>query len=972
MLAAGAGARRAQQGKAEHLAAAEALKALEERPHLVCHATMLLNRLRQVAGANAATTAANATHGSSASSMAPRHFDVAALFAFVLPAVSVPPLPSSLGAVLGLDLSDDDPASLHALARALLALLAEGNCPAPGQAAGLARMLARGGWPWAEAVLQALGQTAQTSGEALFDVDALAAWKRLPEWEENPPQPPPGQQPVAAEEAVRELARILGPRAEERPDQRRYAAAVAEAFAPRPSRHENTILLAEAGTGLGKTLGYLSPAALWARRNAGAVWVATYTRNLQRQLLEETRRLWPEPALHRRRVSVRKGRENYLCLLNAEETLGQLAASGTQGMLLAALLARWLAATVDGDMVGGDFPAWLLPLLGGERLAQATPMSLGLTDRRGECTYTACRHFRKCFIEKARVRAERADVVIANHAVVLVAAAINVLLGETEPLKALQGVQPGRIVFDEGHHLFDAADSAFSGHLSMLEAAELRRWIRGAERSRRRGRGLRERLGDLLLPGQGGLDLLQQVEEAARILPAEGWRQRLQQHMPVGPAERFFLLVREQVLARNVRTQQGAQAAGRELEADCFPLNEGLAEAADALADALAVSQQGMARLSSLLLARLEAEAKTLTSAERSRLESLARGLIRRSELMLGGWRAMLRRLREKPAGGQNGGTREEQQAAGQADARTEAQAEAQVEDQDERIIMWFSIEHAFGQEHDIGLHAHWVDPTIPLAETVLKPADSVVITSATLRDSATDAENWRSAEMRTGAVHLPWVARRASFPSPFDYASNARIFVVSDLDRENMDQLAAAYRELFLATGGGALGLFTAISRLKAVHRRILPSLATAGLPLYAQHVDAMDTGTLVDIFRAQRDACLLGTDAVRDGIDVPGDSLRLLVMERVPWSRPTILERARQQAFGRQRWTDMQVRLRLRQAFGRLIRKADDRGVFVLLDNRLSSRFYPAFPPDVPIRRLRLAEAIAETRAFLHGNGT
>ena len=101
--------------------------------------------------------------------------------------------------------------------------------------------------------------------------------------------------------------------------------------------------------------------------------------------------------------------------------------------------------------------------------------------------------------------------------------------------------------------------------------------------------------------------------------------------------------------------------------------------------------------------------------------------------------------------------------------------------------------------------------------------------------------------------------------------------------------------RELFLAAGGGALGLFTAIARLREVHRRIAEAMERSGLALYAQHVDAMDTGTLVDVFRAERDACLLGTDAVRDGIDVPGRSLRLVVFDRVPWPRPDLLHRAR-----------------------------------------------------------------------------
>ena len=139
------------------------------------------------------------------------------------------------------------------------------------------------------------------------------------------------------------------------------------------------------------------------------------------------------------------------------------------------------------------------------------------------------------------------------------------------------------------------------------------------------------------------------------------------------------------------------------------------------------------------------------------------------------------------------------------------------------------------------------------------------------------------------------------------------------------------------------------------------------------------MDTGTLVDIFRAERDACLLGTDAVRDGVDVPGEALRLMVFDRVPWPRPDILHKARRERFGGRAYDEMLTRLRLKQAFGRLVRKADDRGVFVMLDSALPTRLTTAFPDGVEVHRVGLAEAVALTRAFLapaadavHGMGT
>ena len=231
------------------------------------------------------------------------------------------------------------------------------------------------------------------------------------------------------------------------------------------------MLLAEAGTGIGKTLAYLSPASLWAEASGGTVWVSTFTKALQRQLDAEGPRLFADPDERARRIVVRKGRENYLCLLNLEDAL-QGAFSG-RAAILAQLVGRWAAYSKDGDMVGGDLPGWLPSLF---RRAGAT----ALTDRRGECVYAGCPHYRRCFIERAERAGREADIVIANHALVMINAA-----------RAREDA-PQRIVFDEGHHLFDAADSTFAVTFGGQDAIEMRRWIVGPEgksRGRRRGLG---------------------------------------------------------------------------------------------------------------------------------------------------------------------------------------------------------------------------------------------------------------------------------------------------------------------------------------------------------------------------------------------------------------------------------------------------------------------------------------------------
>ena len=138
------------------------------------------------------------------------------------------------------------------------------------------------------------------------------------------------------------------------------------------------------------------------------------------------------------------------------------------------LIARWALATSDGDIQGGDLPGWFSELFGAATV-------LSLADRRGECIHAACAHWKRCFVEHTIRRARTAQLVVANHALVMAQAAWGGLDDASVPT---------RYVFDEGHHVFDAADSAFSAELSGSETAELRRWLLGAEGGRSRARGL--------------------------------------------------------------------------------------------------------------------------------------------------------------------------------------------------------------------------------------------------------------------------------------------------------------------------------------------------------------------------------------------------------------------------------------------------------------------------------------------------
>jgi ATP-dependent DNA helicase DinG len=839
-------------------------------------------------------------------------YDVLELFAFVRPARFCLPTARGLAVALLLPIPESpeqEAATLFAAARALLAELTA----SPGEdGLAVAWAMTRGNWPWGPAVLSALGAGDKPT---LRNVgDGLKVWNRLAEWQDPGPEPPAESWPVEPVEARARLVRLLGADSERRPQQAQYASDAAAAFAPRDCAGEPRVVLAEAGTGVGKTLGYIAPAAVWVQKNHGSVWISTYTRNLQRQLDRELDYAYPDFRTKTRKVVVRKGRENVFCLLNFDEAVARLPERGAVDAVVLGLVARWAAATRDGDMVGGDFPAWLADLLG-------RALTVDLTDTRGECIYTACRHYRKCFIERSIRKARRAEIVVANHALVMVQAALG---GDEQGL-------PVRYVFDEGHHLFDAADSAFSLDLSGRETAELRRWLRGAEEpGRSRSRGLTERIGDLVADDSAALDAIGEVLRAARVLPGAGWRQRLGGGVPIGAAEAFLALVRRQAYARGRDVDRAYS-----LEADVRPPIPGLVEAALALEAELARMVGPLTALIQALAQLLDAEAAELETNARQRIERMSRGLERRALGPISGWRSMLRSLEgETPP----------------------------------EFVDWFGVDRLDGRDIDVGLHRHWVDPMRPFVAAVVEPAHGILITSATLRDGTGDDDvDWAAAEIRTGARHLKSPPVLAAVPSPFDYPGQTRVLVVIDVDRDDPRQVAAAYRELFLASGGGGLGLFTAISRLRAVYDRIAGPLDAAGVRLLAQHVDALDTGTLIDVFRAEEDTCLLGTDAVRDGIDVPGRSLRLIVFDRVPWPRPDIIHRVRRQAFGGRAYDEMLTRLKLKQAYGRLVRRADDRGVFVMLDRALPTRLTGAFPEGVEVRRLGIRNAVAETRAFL-----
>jgi ATP-dependent DNA helicase DinG len=233
--------------------------------------------------------------------------DLLELFAFVYPARFMVPTPKGLAHALGLaEPAGDDavPALLQVTAEVLLSACNADAWPMREGAWNALQSLTKLRWPWA-ALLNPRVRQPEKAERWLF--------ARLPEWDETPERPQPAPITLEDDAVVARLAALTGSTAEIRPGQRAYAAESAHVFNPRRREELPHMLLAQAGTGIGKTLGYLAPASLWSQSSGGTVWVSTFTKALQRQLRRESRRAWEgvredgsQP------VVVRKGRENYL------------------------------------------------------------------------------------------------------------------------------------------------------------------------------------------------------------------------------------------------------------------------------------------------------------------------------------------------------------------------------------------------------------------------------------------------------------------------------------------------------------------------------------------------------------------------------------------------------------------------------------------------------------------------------------
>lgn len=691
-------------------------------------------------------------------------------------------------------------------------------------------------------------------------------------------------------------------RYEDRPSQRAMASEIARLY------NEGGVGLLEAGTGVGKSMGYLVPALRWAAANGERTVVSTNTINLQEQLVGKDLPFLAGALTDQKvRFALLKGWRNYLCLNRLA-----LARSGGTALLedgMAAELATieaWAERTSDGSVA--DLPTPPRPEVWDEVAAEPDL-----------CLRMKCPHFDRCFLFKARREAAQADVIVVNHHLLLSDVAVRRSQQNWEDAAVLPAYK--RLVVDEGHHLEDAA----AAHLGT--SVTQRTLQRLFSRLDRKGKGL---LGALVaklaeksdLLSTASLDLVQ-----ARLVPSA--------HASRDKAALLFDLL-------HVWLERQGQPVVR--LTDTF--------AADP------IWQAGLGLALDDLLAEVELLHDGLRQV-RERLETDERRLDALAPL-LAELRAVARRL----------------QAAG--DGLGRALKPAANADPSVRWI------EARGKERNVVVTSVPLDLAPILREDLFKRVKTAVVTSATLatRPGAGPTPGAFSFLVnRLGLTPPEFAPATAVLPSPFDYPRQALLAIPTDVPPPNVDasghflHVARHAVDVASAADGGIFVLFTSHKDVRDMAGELRARGADRRWPLLVHGEDTRDA--LLRRFRESGRAVLVGTASFWEGVDVPGDALRGLVIAKLPFRVPSEPVTAAQceaiEARGGDGFREYMLphaSLRLKQGFGRLVRTATDRGVVVLSDPRVVTKGYGRELLDAlpPARRVAApwARALAEVEAF------
>jgi DNA polymerase-3 subunit epsilon/ATP-dependent DNA helicase DinG len=711
---------------------------------------------------------------------------------------------------------------------------------------------------------------------------------------------------------------------ERRPEQEAMAAAVTGALTG--GRH----LVVEAGTGTGKSLAYLLPAALQALRRQERVIVSTDTIGLQEQLIEKdlplvqalVRQVETEPL----RVASLKGRRNYLCLQRWTASRHTAVASKEEAQLQARLLV-WLTQTQTGDRAE-------LNLHAAYDAAWAR-----LSAENAACIQTVCPFVKDgtCFLMRAQRRAAAAHVLVVNHALLL-----------SDVVTGGHVLPPyDRVIIDEAHNLEDEATSRFAFRATEGDVAEFLDRI-GARRTSPLPAGI---------PSPTS-------ERGSRV---EGWSAGRVSSGSPRPSSRTGIAgsLMEAMRGSNQILAPGAYLAsvGAAVVAAAAKVRQRLGEPYRLLERVLRECATESRDNEDRLLVTRGTRVQPVWSDVQIAAENLDAAL---ADLL-----ALLDDLRTLLEAGDQGLANQETLTAEVIDLcqiglGLQAGLSKALLDEDKGLICWLERSRQTGE---VAVCTAPLQVADILRHEVFGAKESVVLTSATLSAEG----RFDFLRERLGLDD----ADELMLGSPFDFPNSTLIALPTDLPDPNEPDFVAAISETLIdacrASQGRALVLFTSYGMLNAVNDAIKGPLEAEGILVLGHGVDGSPR-QMLSALRENPRTVLLGTASFWEGVDVAGDALSLLVIVRLPFAVPTDpIYQARSALYDEpfDQYALPQAVLRFRQGFGRLIRTKTDRGVLLVLDGRIRGRKYgEAFLRSLPrctLREVLSREAPGEIEAWL-----
>jgi ATP-dependent DNA helicase DinG len=733
------------------------------------------------------------------------------------------------------------------------------------------------------------------------------------------------------------FARLM-PGYEARAGQLEMLKAVIRAF------NEGKHLVVEAGTGVGKSLAYLIPAAAWARLNDVPVVVSTNTRNLQSQLIEKDLPLVLEAIRaefgteegKQLRLAVLKGRSNYLCLRQFGLLLehSQFELDRPELRLFTEVVA-WAVQSPDGD----------LDAFAGA--SHAEPSFLSKVASIGEeCSGRACRFYRRCFLQKARAKALAAHVIVANHALVF------------SDLQSDGGMLPpyAQLVFDEAHNLEEAATRHLSIEVSPYRLSQILHRLSRTKNKR----------------SSGTLEVLMTHLDKGAITTDEKRAEAIRKH--VREAKHALADVHEAARELFLRLHGLLSDDGRAARYRCEQEPGGVTPA-------MLIGDAPMPLFKRLVFrngAFMSAEQRLSEPHLASEREALRRALKKSTELL-----TQLADLLRQAAEGELALYGDQASNIEGAVATLQCfgtDVNFVLDAQDLDYVFWAEPAGRFwhGQA---SLVAAPLKISGALAERLYSKKTSIIFCSATLRVGGSfDFIGKRLGldKIEQGRT-LTCIAE-----SPFNYLQQCGTYALTCLPEPTgtdggsyVEQLSAIMLDVFIKTKGRALGLFTSYEMMNKVVHLIETPLRDAGIRLLV-HGSSGTRDQITRVFRSGDGPCvLLGAQSFWEGVDVAGDALSCVVMARLPFMSigdPIVEARCEQidQAGGSsfREFSMPQAVIRFRQGFGRLIRTCTDKGIVIVADPRLVTRGYGSvFSRSLPcpVRRITSpAELLASVQNF------